>query len=262
MPNLFQTLRSMKHLCDDSVGWAFDRFSIKPVLFRPPAVSSSARPGRDSSFKRVLFLDNQVPHPRYGSGMPRSHRIIHELVGLGCSVTVLPLLNSSEANNDACSDLDVEVDVVLNCGYQKFRSFFRKNRTAYDIVVVSRTHNYKFFKLNSKFRFVAGLQPRIVFDAESLEAGRLVASMKRDGQSVSPDEEARLYREEISHINPSDLVLTVSNGSSDGLRILVSRTYLFSGMLSNPGLVWLRSRLERIFFSSAALVLTRPIQMR
>src|SRR5947207_7010338 len=50
-----------------------------------------------SDGKRVLFIEDRVPHPFLGAGFPRSNRILSEMVRMGLPVTLYAAADVSES---------------------------------------------------------------------------------------------------------------------------------------------------------------------
>src|SRR5262249_48931853 len=57
----------------------------------------------EQPIKKVLFIDDRVPHPTIGSGFPRAHAILLALRRLNCFVTCYPMFFISEDWSSAYS---------------------------------------------------------------------------------------------------------------------------------------------------------------
>src|SRR5437660_5769285 len=58
-----------------------------------------------SGGKRVLFIEDRVPHPFLGAGFPRSNRILSEMVRMGLPVTLYAASDVSESWASAYQDV-------------------------------------------------------------------------------------------------------------------------------------------------------------
>src|SRR5207237_10304355 len=79
--------------------------------------------GAVGTTKRILFLEDRVPHHHLGSGYPRSNVIIAELLRLGHSVTLYPLTVSDEEEASVFSDISRKVEVILRQGPAGLKHF-------------------------------------------------------------------------------------------------------------------------------------------
>lgn len=120
--------------------------------------------------KRILYIDDRVPHQYYGSGFPRSNFIVNTICEQGHSVTLFPLnFPHEETPETLYSDIDNRIEIAFGVGRKEFTSFWQERKSFYDIVWVSRPHNMDFIWpliKAEKDNF------KCVYDAEAIFADR------------------------------------------------------------------------------------------
>lgn len=173
-----------------------------------------ARIHRRPGAKRILFLDDRVPHISLGSGFPRSNRIVRELVEVGHLVTCYPLTFSQEQWAAVYEDIPREVEVMIDYGLPLLERFLSDRAGYYDIVFISRPHNMS--KLNPIIRnqpkLFAGA--KIIYDAEALFSLRHIEQKRLKGKRVSSQDRQRILGEEVSLAAGCDRVISVSEQES------------------------------------------------
>ena len=164
--------------------------------------------------RRILFLDDQVPHLTLGAGFPRSNRILAELVNQGHALTFYPILWPQEDWGEVYQDIPAEVEVMLDHGLAKLGEFLSERRDYYDVIIVSRPHNMASFKtVLSEDPNICG-RAKVIYDAEALHSNREIEQRRVEGQELSADEQAELIREEISLAEKCDGIVSVSDRES------------------------------------------------
>ncbi len=162
--------------------------------------------------KRILVLDDRVPHISLGSGFPRSNRIVRELVKLGHQVTCYPLTYWHEDWATVYEDIPREVEVMLDHGLPLLERFLSDRAGYYDIVFISRPHNMSNLDSLIGSKLFAGA--KIVYDAEALFALRHIEQRQIQGKKVSSANRQRLLDKEISLAAGCDRVISVSERES------------------------------------------------
>ena len=160
--------------------------------------------------KRILVIEDRVPHNYLGSGYPRSNFILWELVRMGYRVTLYPLIFPSEERKSVYDDIPVEVEVMLDLGHDHLASVLRKRKGYYDLIFVSRPDNMAALSL-------ALPQPNkipIVYDAEALFCMRKIEKARMMGQPLPPEEAQRLIGEEVRLARDSFCVASVSDNEA------------------------------------------------
>jgi GT2 family glycosyltransferase len=165
-----------------------------------------ARPHRGG---QLIFVEDRVPHRRFGAGYPRALEIVHAARELGYRVTLYPLVVPDENWADAYSDLPRDIELMLGAGEQGLPSFLKERLPDCDVLLVSRPHNMQVVA-SVLSELPALSRPPLVYDAEAIFACREVARRRLLGKPVTEQEERRLVAEELALARISDAVLTVS----------------------------------------------------
>lgn len=168
----------------------------------------AARARRQKGSKRILILDDRVPHISLGSGFPRSNRIVRELVKLGHQVTCYPLTYWQEDWATVYEDIPREVEVMIDHGLPLLERFLTERAGYYDIVFISRPHNM--YNLDSLIgsKLFAGAE--VIYDAEALFALRDIEQRQIKGKKVSSENRQRILDKEMSLAAGCDRVIAVS----------------------------------------------------
>ncbi|WP_143214833.1 glycosyltransferase [Acidithiobacillus albertensis] len=157
---------------------------------------------------RILYVDDRIPRPRYGSGFPRACRIVQELSKLGL-VTIYCTNHAHESWEEIYVDIPKEIEVMRGQDASGLLSFLQERTDYYDILWVSRPHNMAHI-LRLKKAGLISANTRIIYDAEALISFREQerAILQNDKVSITEPEEMRLAA-------AADLVLAVSSAESD-----------------------------------------------
>jgi GT2 family glycosyltransferase len=160
--------------------------------------------------KRILFIEDRVPHPYLGSGYTRSHVILTNMVNLGYAVTFYPSdLSHTQDWLDIYSDLNKEVEVAIGHGLPGLEKFLKSRQGYYDIVFVSRPHNMSHLNyLLVREDLLAGA--KIIYDAEAIYCLRELEQKKLQGKLISQDDLKRSVREELTLAKKADAIVAVS----------------------------------------------------
>lgn len=175
----------------------------------------TARIHEQKNKRRILFVDDRVPHLSLGSGFPRSNRILWELVKEGHVVTVYPGNFPKEDWSDVYRDIPAEVEVMLNHGWEKLTEFLTARTNYYDVIFISRPHNMvPFNALLEDYPGITG-DARIVYDAEALFSYREIEQSRLEGKELSDEEKAELIKAEVDLAKKCDSVVAVSDRESN-----------------------------------------------
>jgi O-antigen biosynthesis protein len=160
--------------------------------------------------KRVLVIEDRVPHPRLGRGYPRSLAIVRALLEEGAQVTFFPMFPTDDSWSDVRSTLDSSVEVFLGSTSNELRDCLERRRSYFDAILVCRPHNMRVFLgvLDADRSLVSGAQ--IIYDAEAIFAARDILRRELAGEVVSSAEASRMLAEEIGLTKAADNVLSVS----------------------------------------------------
>ena len=177
----------------------------------PGADRLLAARSRDNT-RRVLFLDDRVPHLWLGSGFPRANALLRTLLSHECFVTMYPLAGIDESWDLVYSDIPREIEVMTGWGREMLESFLRARRNYYTTIIVSRPHNMELLEP------VLAAHPEwfekvdVVYDAEALFASREVGLRKLAGDPMTEEEVRATFAAEIQLAAAADRVLAVSEG--------------------------------------------------
>ncbi len=163
----------------------------------------------DRTRKRVLVIDDRIPHPHLGSGFPRANRILKRLVDWGFLVTLYPLAVISEEWERVYRDIPREVEVMLEWGESNLESFLTQRLGFYDTIMVSRPHNMV------RMRQVTDRNPdlvsdaALVYDAEALFSFREAKQLELKGLAGANEFEKRVEAE-VGLARVADSIISVS----------------------------------------------------
>lgn len=178
---------------------------------RPLPAKKNVLLGRSvSAGKRVLFIDDRVPHTYFGSGFPRSNFILNVLSDLGYQVTLYPLNYPVEDNwSTVFQDIPKSVEVMLGYGRMRLRKFLESRRDYFDIAFVSRPHNMEFFSSVAEQIYGSFSKPKIIYDAEAIFSIREAAKYELF-TGKKPKDLDEMIRAEVELTKDSDAVIAVS----------------------------------------------------
>ncbi len=164
-----------------------------------------------STCRRILFIDDRIPHPHLGSGYTRSHGILTRMVNLGYFVTFYGTdLSYLEDWHDIYADIDRQVEIVTGSGLEGLEKFLRARKNYYHIVFISRPHNMNhlnYLAARDK-NLLAGM--KVIYDAEALYTLRQLEQIKLKGETISTEKREKLIAEEINLARQSDRIIAVS----------------------------------------------------
>jgi GT2 family glycosyltransferase len=177
----------------------------------------SSRSRLKSGAKRILFLDDRVPHLTLGSGFPRSNRIICELVAGGHEITCYPLDFTNEPWTSVYQDIPREVEVMAGQGVANLESFLEERGDHFDVIIVSRPHNMA--TLRSVINRIPDRKSRVViYDAEALFSLREIQQLRLKGKRLSAKERQSMIDEELKLAEGCDRVVSVSEAEGAEFR--------------------------------------------
>ena len=160
--------------------------------------------------KRLLYIDDRIPHPWVGSGYTRSHSILSHLVKLDYAITLYPGdLRYLEDWSTIYADIPQNVEVMRGYGLVILEDFLRERQGYYDMVFVSRPHNIK--HLNSILAQDNLLKSaKIIYDAEALFSIRDYEYKRLNKIDFTEEERQKAITEEIKLAKNSHHIITVS----------------------------------------------------
>jgi GT2 family glycosyltransferase len=177
----------------------------------PPSTANVlAARSRNREKPRVLVIDDQVPHPHLGGGLPRAHAIVTGLLEIGCIVTLYPILVLHQPWGDVYSDIPAEVEVMLDYGKSRFEDFLRERKGYYQILLVSRPHNMKYLEKLRQDSPELFEGVRLIYDAEALFSVREIQRRRVLGETVTEAEIETIVAEEVELVKNADSIIAVS----------------------------------------------------
>lgn len=169
--------------------------------------------------KRVLFIEDAMPHLERGAGLPRANAIARGLIELGCFATFYPMAETQRQTwSEVYADLPREMEIMRECNRDTLTGFLSSRAGYYDVVMVSRPHNMHFFKqaLADVPHFLG--KARLVYDAEALFARREVAWERLQGRVVSEEEAQKRIAAEVALTHDAHCVTAVCEEEAELLR--------------------------------------------
>jgi GT2 family glycosyltransferase len=137
----------------------------------PEASAAGALRARSvSGRRRVLFIEDTVPLRTLGSGFVRAHDIVRAMAAAGWEVQVLPVNGAPYDVMSLYGALPEGVEVLADREFTQAETFFAERGGIYDLVWVSRTHNFR-----RLWPWLKGLKARLVVDSEAVAANRAAA---------------------------------------------------------------------------------------
>lgn len=149
--------------------------------------------------RRVLFIDDAIPHLDRGAGLPRANAIVHGLIELGCFVTFYPT-NERQRQTwaEVYVDLPRELEVMRDHNRELLTDFLSSRCGYYDAVMVSRPHNMRYLQeALAQVPHALG-EARLIYDAEALFARREIAWERLQGEAVTAEEAQRRIAAEVA----------------------------------------------------------------
>ncbi|HEX8353644.1 MAG TPA: glycosyltransferase family 2 protein, partial [Pyrinomonadaceae bacterium] len=175
-----------------------------------PAGVLQARSQRRDGQKRILYLDDRVPHSDIGCGFPRSNRVITEIARIGHAVTCYPLNARHESWHEVYRDLPREVEVMQGRGLPGLAEFLSERAGYYDIIYVSRPHNL------AQLQALLLRQPnicgdaKVIYDSEAIVSHREIERRRVSGKSVSEYEHEDSVEREMRLAQGCHSIVSVS----------------------------------------------------
>jgi GT2 family glycosyltransferase len=168
--------------------------------------------------RRVLFIDDRVPHKWLGSGFPRARDILLALLRQGCFVTFFPLSEFGEDWTSVYADMPGEIEFMMKYGPPLLEPFLRNRQSYYDTIFISRPHNMKILKpiLDAHPRWFE--HANVIYDAEAIFATREVTFREMNGAPLLAEEVDALFQKEVDLAAAADCVVAVSALDGENFR--------------------------------------------
>lgn len=201
-----QKIFSVRHAALLETRYAPETHSILPARMKE-------RGGR-----RILFIDDRVPHAWLGSGFPRARAILMTLAKEDSFITFYPLSVFDETWKSVYSDMAAEVEFMMGYGPTLLEAFLRTRAGYYDTIFVSRPHNMKILKPIIEGHSDWFQDVDILYDAEAIFVTREVTFRELSGAPLSNDQSEELFREEMELACVADMVIAVSDNDGNTFR--------------------------------------------
>ncbi|WP_321912951.1 class I SAM-dependent methyltransferase [Paraburkholderia sp. J11-2] len=161
--------------------------------------------------RRLLYIEDRVPHEYLGSGYPRSRELMCALERVGAQITLFPMFEHEETWSAIRQTIPVSVEVMRGHSAKDLPQFLRDRLGYYDAIVVCRPHNMEaFLKVTNGGHAKWTGDAAIIYDAESLFASRTLLERKLNGEIVSAVEAQKMISDEIALTKPAKAVISVS----------------------------------------------------
>lgn len=182
--------------------------------------------------KRLLFIDDLLPQPELGQGLPRTSLIFQYLLNKGFDISFLSFNEQSQTPN-----IPFSVELLPGFREERLKSFFEQRGGEFSIVLVSRPHNME--RIQKVLEQLPALKSRlrIIYDAEAIFAKReLIKRELRDGTEFLDTELQEIFGIELRVAKNADIVLCVSEQEASLFRKAGHpRVFVLShGVLLNP----------------------------
>ena len=178
---------------------------------QPPPDPSRALFARSSGRRRrLLIIDDRVPHVGLGAGYPRARDLIRALLRLGHAVTLYPTIKGSEDWDSVYRSVPPELEVMQGPGLLGLPDFVADRRGYYDRVLISRPHNLARLPVVLGDLRTAFPEAELIYDAEAVITPREAARRRLYGEQVDASEERRELESELALADLVDRVIAVS----------------------------------------------------
>jgi GT2 family glycosyltransferase len=164
--------------------------------------------------RRVLWIDERIPHSRYGAGYPRAREIVTCLDESECDVTLYPAVfeEQGESWKKIYGALPRSVEVAALAGYgpSGLRRFLRDRKGYYDLYFVSRPDTMR--SIRALLETEPSLIPlsSVIYDAEALFSNRERLETALAGKAMTDLEYERRVARELSLARGVRRIMTVS----------------------------------------------------
>ena len=184
----------------------------RPVLEQrlSPAAKHVIRARSTNATRRILIVDDRVPHVWLGSGFPRANALLKALHHRGYFITLYPIDVISEPWEQVYSDIPREVEIMIGMGRGSLELFLGSRSDYYSIVIVSRPHNMQLLGALKNAHRDWFKRVDLIYDAEALFIQREIGLRQLQGRPMSRVEIRTAIGAEIGVASAADRVIAVS----------------------------------------------------
>ncbi len=161
--------------------------------------------------KKVLVIDDRIPASNQGSGYPRANVLLMNLGELGFKVTFFPFANKTPWQPYTSQFQSLGIEVLFG-EHLDFEEFSQKRSDFYDMIIVSRPHNFErtYPIIKRYFRHAY-----LIYDAEALFSTREILKAKIEGVKLEDNQIQKLRANEFELMKKADMIITVSENEKE-----------------------------------------------
>lgn len=148
--------------------------------------------------RRILYIEDRVPLPNVGAGLPRANEILRLMVDAGFFVTFLPSTHPTDDWSETWAALPEGVEVVMDVGLTGLEAFLARREGYYEQIFVSRPHNMAKLVEITKRRPLLVKDVRVIYDAEAIFASRDLCKAELLGDVALRKRALREERKELA----------------------------------------------------------------
>jgi len=143
----------------------------------------SALHARDKKIGRnILVMDDYIPDPSRGAGMPRTKKILLDLASLGHKVTYIPLTDT--ATHDATvKELQLHGIEIFHRFFD-LQALFEERQGFYDTIIICKPQHAELI-LWSMRKYIPKVH--LIYDTEAIIFQRELDRSLIEGKSIAPD---------------------------------------------------------------------------
>lgn len=199
------------------------KWAKKIKNYQPPHIKNALL-GRNFNDKkpRLLIIDDRIPAPELGSGLPRTFSILECLKESGVNVTFFPLSNSKKTEPCTKNLQQKGIEVMYDTAKKKldFKKFYLERKNFYDAIWISRPHN-----MEKLYNIIKSINPnqKIIYDVEAIFSKREILKMELDGIHLSEAEKDTMLKNEIELMKKADFLITVSKNDKEVIQKYVEK---------------------------------------
>jgi GT2 family glycosyltransferase len=171
--------------------------------------------------KRILIIDDKVPHAWLGAGFPRAATILSVIHSIFGSNGLVTLLVTDDKNCDWAEIRDsvaADIEVLFLKKKEEFEEIMIERQNYYGAIWVSRPHNI--IRINELVdRGLIDLsQSSLIYDAEALFSLRECKKAELNGKLITEEDVRNAVASEVSIGRNAQFILTVSDHEAQYFR--------------------------------------------
>jgi GT2 family glycosyltransferase len=191
------------------------------IQHQPSARTDEIIPHRSrmSGKKRVLYIDDEVPFPHLGAGLPRASRVLKVLSESEYELSFYSMRLVFYPWSEIYQTYGTSVECVQNQGVLRLSEFLEQRVGYFDLMIVSRPHNMEEVAsfLKDHPDFLHGT--KLIYDAEAVVSFREIERRRLEGESISEEQRQQLVDQELELVKSADLIWAVSPNEAEHLSV-------------------------------------------